>query len=73
MSEQQERSDKILDWIKEHPILKHVPYDRWDDVFDMKHNTYFRATRSEALPKKHIEIIENTLSAYGFKPLVKNS
>lgn len=71
--DQKERSDSILEWIKAHPIFKHVPYDRWDDVFDMKHNTFFRATKSEPLPKKHIEIIENTLSVYGFKAIGKKS
>jgi hypothetical protein len=69
--DQKERSDRILEWIKAHPILKHVPYDRWDDVFDMNHNTYFRATKSEPLPKKHLDIIENTLLRYGFEPIVK--
>lgn len=69
---QKERSDSIIKFISEHPILSEVKYTGWDRIFDMASKTYIRAVRDfDMLPMKHIPIIENTLISYGFKPVSK--
>jgi hypothetical protein len=69
---QKERSDAILKFISEHTILNEVKYTGWDRIFGMANKTYIRAVRGfDMIPLRHIPIIENTLSIYGFKPIVK--